>query len=323
MNLFWWARHLFVPHHSNNCKAQILHPSALAVLVGFFLFYQFVLNFYLLVSPSVLGFASNITPERVVELTNQKRAEQGLSPLTINGQLNEAAQRKAGDMFAFNYWSHVSPSGRNPWSFFQEVGYKYLYAGENLARDFMDSQAVVEAWMNSATHRDNLLNGNYKEIGLAVVNGTLNGVETTLVVQMFGAPLASAPVAQKPSTVKAPSPTPTVSITPVQPVVSEVAEKTPETTEIKEEVEEPAPLTRIALAQAQEEDQSPPLLSPFMLTKTVAIFLLGLILGALLLDIILVYQKRIIRLSGRNIAHLIFIGGLLLAVILTTPGAIL
>lgn len=314
MNLFWWARHLFVPHHSNNCKAQILHPSALAVLVGFFLFYQFVLNFYLLVSPSVLGFASNITPERVVELTNQKRAEQGLSPLVINGQLNEAAQRKAGDMFAFNYWSHVSPSGRNPWSFFQEVGYKYLYAGENLARDFMDSQAVVGAWMNSATHRDNLLNKNYQEIGLAVVNGTLNGVETTLVVQLFGAPLASTPVAQKPSTVKTPSPTPTVSIAPVQPAVSEVAEKTPE---------EAAPLSRIALAQAQEESQSPPLLSPFMLTKTVAIFLLGLILGALLLDIILVYQRKIVRLSGRNVAHLIFIGGLLLAVILTTPGAIL
>ena len=301
MNLFWWARHLFLPHHSNNCRAKILHPSALAVLVGFFLFYQFVLNFYLLVSPSVLGFASNITPEKVLEITNQKRAEQGLSPLTINGQLNEAAQRKAGDMFAFNYWSHVSPSGRSPWSFFQEVGYKYLYAGENLARDFMDSQAVVEAWMNSATHRDNVLNKNYQEIGLAVVNGTLNGVETTLVVQMFGTPLASTPVA------------PIVSITPVQPAVSEVAEKTSEA----------APLSRIALAQAQEETKSPPLLSPFMLTKTVAIFLLGLILGALLLDIILVYQKRIIRLSGRNIAHLIFIGGLLLAVILTTPGAIL
>ena len=301
MNLFWWAKHLFLPHHSNNCRAKILHPSALAVLVGFFLFYQFVLNFYLLVSPSVLGFASNITPEKVLEITNQKRAEQGLSLLTINGQLNEAAQRKAGDMFAFNYWSHVSPSGRSPWSFFQEVGYKYLYAGENLARDFMDSQAVVDAWMNSATHRDNVLNKNYQEIGLAVVNGTLNGVETTLVVQMFGTPLASTPVA------------PIVSITPVQPAVSEVAEKTSEA----------APLSRIALAQAEEENQSPPLLSPFMLTKTVAIFLLGLILGALLLDIILVYQKRIIRLSGRNIAHLIFIGGLLLAVILTTPGAIL
>ncbi len=321
MNLLWWTRHLFIPHHSNNRKAKILHPSALAVLVGFFLFYQFILNFYLLVSPSVLGFASNISPDRIVELTNQKRAEQGLSPLVINGQLNEAAQRKAGDMFAFNYWSHISPSGRDPWSFFQEAGYKYLYAGENLARDFMDSQSVINAWMNSSSHKDNLLNRNYQEIGVAVVNGTLNGVETTLVVQLFGSPLASAPVAQKSTTVKTPLPTTTPTSAPV---VGETAESTKETAKIEEErMEEVAPISRIALAQAQEETKSPPLLSPFMLTKTIAIFLLGLILGALVLDIILVYQKRIVRLSGKNVAHLIFIGGLLLAVILTTPGAIL
>jgi hypothetical protein len=324
MKISQLIRHLFIPHHSNNCKARILHPSALAILVGFFLFYQFVLNFYLLVSPSVLGFASNISPDRIVELTNQKRAEQGLSPLVVNGQLNEAAQRKAGDMFAFNYWSHVSPSGRDPWSFFQEAGYRYLYAGENLARDFMDSQAVIDAWMNSSSHKDNVLNKNYQEIGVAVVNGTLNGVETTLVVQLFGAPLASTPVAQKQSTVKTPSPTVAPTSAPVQPVVSETAETIEETAKLEEEeIEEVAPISKIALAQAQEETKSPPLLSPFMLTKTIAIFLLGLILGALVLDIILVYQRKIVRLSGKNVAHLIFIGGLLLAVILTTPGAIL
>jgi len=316
--------HLFIPHNSNNCKAKILHPSTLAVLVGFFLFYQFVLNFYLLVSPSVLGFASNISPDRIVELTNQKRAEQGLSPLVINGQLNEAAQRKGGDMFAFNYWSHVSPSGRDPWSFFQEAGYRYLYAGENLARDFMDSQAVIEAWMNSSSHKDNLLNRNYQEIGVAVVNGTLNGVETTLVVQLFGSPLASAPVAQKSTTVEKPLPTVAPTSAPVQPAVSETTETIEETAKLEEEeIEELAPISKIALAQAQEETKNLPLLSPFMLTKTIAIFLLGLILGALVLDIVLVYQRKIIRLSGKNVAHLIFIGGLLLAVILTTPGAIL
>ncbi len=319
-------RHLFIPHHSNNCKAKILHPSALAILVGFFLFYQFVLNFYLLVSPSVLGFASNISPDKIIELTNQKRAEQGLGPLVINGQLNEAAQRKAGDMFAFNYWSHVSPSGRNPWSFFQEAGYRYLYAGENLARDFMDPQSVVDAWMNSSSHKDNLLNKNYQEIGVAVVNGTLNGVETTLVVQLFGTPVISSPVAQKPSTVKNSSPAETPNSATVQSVVGETTEILKEAVGIEEEtekIEEVTPLSKVALAQAQEETKNQPLFSPFMLTKTIAIFLLGLILGALLLDIILVYQKKIIRLSGKNVAHLIFIGGLLLAVILTTPGAIL
>lgn len=306
MNLLGWARHLFLPHHSNNHRAKILHPSTLSILVGFFLVYQIFINFYLLVSPSVLGFASNIAPEKILELTNQKRAEQGLNPLAINSKLNESAQRKAGDMFAFNYWAHISPSGRNPWSFFQEVGYKYVYAGENLARDFMDSNAVVEAWMNSQTHRDNILNPNYKEIGISVVNGTLNGVETTLVVQMFGMP-TSTPMAQKPkvlppttvANLSSPTPSPTVAL------------------------QEQTPLSRVALAQAKETSNNQPLLSPFALTKMIAIFLLGLILGALVLDIILVYQKKIIRLSGRNIAHLIFIGGLLLSIILTTPGAIL
>jgi len=312
MNLLWWARHLFVPHYSNNCKAKILQPSVLSLLVALFLLGQFALNFYLLISPSVLGFASNITPEKVLEVTNQKRAENGLTPLTLNGKLNEVAQRKAGDMFAFNYWSHVSPSGRSPWSFFQEVGYKYLYAGENLARDFMNSEAVVEAWMNSPSHRDNILNSNYKEIGLSVVNGTLNGVETTLVVEMFGTP-TSMPVAKKP-TVLPPQQAATIKTTTPTPIPSPVSLAK----------EEKVPLSpKIALAQAKGETQSPPLFSPFLLTKTIAIFLLGLILGALALDTILVYQRKIIRLSGKNVAHLIFIGTLLLAVILTTPGAVL
>ncbi len=326
MNLLGLTRHLFVPHYSNNCKAKILHPSALSFLVGFFLVYQFFINFYLLVSPSVLGFASNITPTRVLELTNQKRAEQGLAPLNINDKLNESAQRKAGDMFAFNYWAHVSPSGRNPWSFFQEVSYKYIYAGENLARDFMSSEAVVDAWMNSPTHRDNILNGNYKEIGLSVVNGTLNGVETTLVVQHFGAPSDTGGIVAKKAAVTTATQQPSLAKPTPLPSVTLIAASPSVQAEVKKEslaLMEKTPLTKVVLAQVKDEVASPPLLSPFLLTKTITIFLLGLILGALFLDIILVYQRKIIRLSSRNIAHLIFVGGLLLIIILTTPGAIL
>lgn len=306
MNLSDWVKHFFTPHHTNNCRARILHPSVLSLFVVLFLLGQFALNFYLLVSPSVLGFASNITPERVIEVTNQKRAENGLAPLILNGTLSEVAQRKAGDMFAFNYWAHVSPSGRTPWSFFREVGYHYVYAGENLAKDFMNSESVVEAWMNSPSHRDNILNGNYKEIGLSVVNGTLNGVETTLVVQLFGTPTPSPTVQTQTTSEVALAP---MTITP--PPIPEV------------EQEGITPLSNIVLAQDKGEVDSPPLLSPFMLTKTIAIFLLGLILGALALDAVLVWQRRIVRLSGKNLAHLIFIAALLLSAILTTPGAIL
>lgn len=306
MNLLKWLGHLFLPHPSNNHKAKILHPSTLSVIVALFLTSQFFLNFSALIVPSILGFASNITPEQVVELTNQKRAEQGLPPLTINDRLNEAAQRKAGDMFAFNYWAHTSPSGRDPWAFFREVGYRYLYAGENLARDFMNSESVVEAWVNSPTHRDNILNASYQEIGLAVVDGTLNGIETTLVVQFFGTP-TPAPVAQKPPPESAPA---------------TVKTKTPKLGEASS-VEEKMALAPVALAQARGEATAPPLLSPFSLTKTMAVFLLGVVLGALTLDIILVYRKKIVRLSGRNLAHFVFLSILLLAAVLTTQGAIL
>jgi len=306
MNLGDWFKHFFTPHHTNNCRARILHPSVLSLFVVLFLLGQFALNFYLLISPSVLGFASNISPERVIEVTNQKRAENGLAPLTLNGTLSGAAQRKAGDMFAFNYWAHVSPSGRTPWSFFREVGYRYVYAGENLAKDFMNSEAVVEAWMNSPSHRENILNGNYKEIGLSVVNGTLNGVETTLVVQLFGTPT--------------PSPTAQTQVTPVSQIAKTVQITPTPIPEVKQEI---APLSNIVLAQEKGEVDSPPLLSPFLLTKTIAIFLLGLLLGALALDAVLVCQRRIVRLSGKNLAHLIFIAALLLSAILTTPGAIL
>jgi len=323
MRLIAWVSHLFIPQEENNHKAGILHPAALSLIVALFLVGQFFLNFFTLVSPSVLGYASNISPEKIIELTNQKRAELGLAPLVNNSLLNEVAQRKAADMFAFNYWAHVSPSGRDPWSFFKEVGYKYTYAGENLARDFMDSASVVEAWMNSPTHRENIVNPHYKEIGVAVVNGTLNGVETTLVVQVFGTP-PSTTAQKKVAPPKAESPKQTPKVEETKEITQEETPSIP-APELggSSFAQEQIPLRNVALAQAENETSSPPLFSPFWLTKTIAIFLLGIVLGALVLDAILVAQRQTIRLSGKNVAHLLFIGTLLLAIILTTPGAIL
>lgn len=327
MKLLDSLHHLLVPRHSNNHKAKILHPSSLAIAVAVFLVYQFAINFTLVVKPAVLGFATDISPEKVIEYTNAERLKAGLAPLTANGTLSQAAQLKAGDMFAFDYWAHNSPSGRTPWDFFKEAGYSYLYAGENLARDFMSSAAVVQAWMDSPTHRDNIMNPSYNEIGLAVVNGTLGGVETTLVVQMFGTPVSAAPVpvAQKPPTVEI-APAQPVAQLPIEPVVETepLPEIQPPEILVEEPVGEPLkmPATTV-LARAGGQTTTPPLLSPFFLTKTVALFLLGLVIGALVLDIVLVYRHQVVRLSGRNVAHLLFVATLLLAVILTGPGAIM
>ncbi len=135
---------------------------------------------------SVLGFATDIKSESLLEVTNGQRIANGLPALRENAKLAQAALAKAEDMYAKGYWAHFGPDGETPWTFILSQDYDYEYAGENLAKNFMTSSAVVDAWMNSPTHRANILNGNYKDVGYAVLDGNLNGEDTTLVVQMFG-----------------------------------------------------------------------------------------------------------------------------------------
>lgn len=180
--------HYFVPHPHHKKRAVLLQSYSIIiyvilVLAVFPLFKIIPKNF-----PGVLGYASNIYITELFELTNQKRIENGQSSLVLNPNLSKAAEEKAKHMFENNYWAHIAPDGTSPWKFILDQNYDYSYAGENLAKNFNDSAAVVDAWMNSPSHRDNLLSPNYDEIGFAVVNGVLDGYETTLVVQMFGRP---------------------------------------------------------------------------------------------------------------------------------------
>jgi uncharacterized protein YkwD len=90
-------------------------------------------------------------------------------------------------MMSENYWSHNSPSGKSPWVWFNQAGYNYVYAGENLAKDFGSTSRMMEAWMASPTHKENIVSPKYEEIGIAVVPGNIGGQDTVLVVQLFGA----------------------------------------------------------------------------------------------------------------------------------------
>lgn len=140
----------------------------------------------------VNGVASAaISSPDIIMLTNSERARLGLSQLTGNAVLTQAAELKAADMAARGYFSHNTPEGKTPWSFMDKAGYKYTIAGENLAVDFFDSGAVIEAWLDSPGHRANIVNPNYTEIGLAYQRGVYRGRETIFVVQMFGVPIRS------------------------------------------------------------------------------------------------------------------------------------
>ena len=162
---------------------------------------------------------STVLPATVVNLTNKERAQNSAPPLHRNATLDAAAKLKAEDMSKNQYFAHFSPTGVSPWHWFDQAGYVYAHAGENLAIHFTDSSEVVEAWMKSPTHRQNIVNGLYTEIGVGTAKGKYDGYDTVYVVQLFGTP-ALAPVPVSP----APEPEPTVALveTPAPQLVSEM-----------------------------------------------------------------------------------------------------
>lgn len=141
--------------------------------------------------------ASLITAEKVVDLANQERASQNLPALAVNDLLVKAAEDKVEDMLKNNYFKHTSPAGLTPWHWLAKNGYDYKYAGENLAMNFLSAENQNKAWMESQTHRANILNARYREIGVAVGQGSINGRETIITVQEFGARTDFVPVEAK------------------------------------------------------------------------------------------------------------------------------
>lgn len=273
--------HLFLPHPHNNHKAKLLHHQSLLVLLGLFIMAQSALTLFHTIRPGVLGYASMISPTTVIELTNQKRAAEGQPLLKENKALDEAAAAKAADMIARNYWAHNAPNGTEPWSFILNSGYSYLHAGENLARDFSNPTDVVEAWMKSPSHKANLINAKYRDIGVAVIDGQINGVETTLVVQMFGTLQGATP--------------------------SVTSEKTSLVKQVLAQESVLAPLPKIQL-------------SPFDVSRSISLAFVILIIAVLAFDWLIVWRRNLIRISGKNWAHLTYFLTLLIILVLLKRG---
>lgn len=178
---------IFIPCTENNYKPRFLESK-------FLLYYCFALLILKLITFSFIlcfqqsAFFADLSRGAITFLTNQERESIGLNQLEENPILVEAASQKAQDMLEHDYFSHESPEGITPWYWFEKAGYNYESAGENLAIGFLDSEEVILAWENSPSHRANLLNPQYKEIGIAVATGDFNGSEVAVVVQLFGNP---------------------------------------------------------------------------------------------------------------------------------------
>ena len=179
--------HCFIPSKHNKFHPAALRTTGLIIFLAIFLAIPLSYNIITSKQFKVLGYATNININDLYTLSNQERAKAGLPILTLNAELNNAALAKANNMMTDDYWAHVAPDGTTPWDYINGSGYQYTAAGENLAKDFSTSSGVVAGWMGSQTHKDNVLNVAYQDVGYAVVNGVLKGSETTLVVAMYGA----------------------------------------------------------------------------------------------------------------------------------------
>lgn len=135
--------------------------------------------------------AASLNAPTVQKLINTERAKANVPVLHINSKLQTGAQLKAQDLARNNYFSHTSPKGKTPWYWFTAVGYSYAIAGENLAIQYSDPNQLVAAWMKSAGHRANILNKNFTETGIGVVNKTIGKSQVTYIVQFFGKPKAT------------------------------------------------------------------------------------------------------------------------------------
>lgn len=181
-------RNFFLPCHISKKRAHFLKNKFFMLYSGFFLMLILALNASQKLLPGVLGYASSIKVTELHQATNDYRVRNDLPKLILSPQLSKGAMEKAKYMFEKNFWAHTAPDGTEPWAFFTSVQYSYVYAGENLAKNFGDARGVVDAWIVSPTHRENLISANFSEVGYAVMDGILDGKETTIVVQFFGTP---------------------------------------------------------------------------------------------------------------------------------------
>ncbi len=186
----WFKRH-FIKHAGNNHRPHFFEWHTMRVVIGLLLFLELIV--FILPTLNFADFSramnlSAVLPGALSVLTNEERAHNSLPQLTENPKLAHAAQLKAEDMASKSYFAHTSPEGKTPWYWFNLVGYDYSYAGENLAVNFTDSADVTRAWINSPTHRANIVGRNYKEVGTGVATGTYKGYESVFVAQVYGSP---------------------------------------------------------------------------------------------------------------------------------------
>ncbi len=307
-----FLRHWFLPQYTNNHRPKILHDiSILLLIIG--IIGISTLSFVGKKShSSVLGISYSISDAEMLTAVNEQRAQHGLAPLTMNSQLSQAASGKAANMFANNYWAHFGPDGTTPWQFIRGSGYDYIDAGENLAKGFTNSSDVVNAWMNSPTHRANVLSPKYSDIGFAIVPGVLEGEDTVLVVQMFGSreAIETAQVEVAPAAVQ------TVVQETVNPSSGLAQEQTVITLTPTPILVAVQPTSVPLVLNSNSRVSQNPIINIASYSKSMLLIIFVTLLVVFILDLLIIERRKIPRIVGHNIDHIMLIALFILFILL-------
>ena len=184
-------KNLFIPHQANDYKPSILHPKRLLFHGLSAVFIKLIIFVAILGLPATAWLSPDVLKDesrKIISLTNNIRVEKNLNTLNENSLLNQAAVNKVQDMMVQQYFAHVSPKNKNMLSWLAGVGYNSAASGENLAMGFSSAESVVKAWTKSTTHYANLIDPDYKEIGVAMISGTFENKDSNLVAQYLATP---------------------------------------------------------------------------------------------------------------------------------------
>lgn len=271
-----WA--YVAPSRANQFRPASLSRDALITVVAITCVVEGFLLTSLFMQSGAGQFAAAVLKGAIVNLTNSERSVLGLGQLRTDPLLTAAAQAKAEDMAVRGYFSHNDPNGTPPWRWILDAGYDYAYAGENLAVRFFDSSDVVDAWMQSPSHRANVVKSSYADIGIGVAEGMYEGQKTVFVVQFFGTSRAALGIPASTT----PAPAPALG----KEAVASAAPDVPAEVAVAEALAQ-APVPAYAAVEGRATQIPASITKVFNSPRTLALFILSLILLFLVAALIL------------------------------------
>jgi len=183
----------FIPHAGNRHAPHILHPKRAIFYSAFFVIIKLMVFVTIMLIPAQAYLLPDILmnqEKELIKMINDLRAQNNLPTLSVNNILEKSAQLKADDMAQNGYFSHDGPDGRDFQYFLRQAGYEYKLAGENLAMGFNSAQDVMDAWIKSPLHYQNLIDPDFIETGFGLSSGEYKKRETVFIANHFGQPTA-------------------------------------------------------------------------------------------------------------------------------------